>query len=379
MGRRLLVGVVVALVVLGSVASSAAGADPLPAPPTSAATLDTTVPTTPAATPGGIQVGPTVPTPGATPGPVAPSANGGTDHPGVFDIGGRIRQAIDDWLRGLVTSALSPVLDLLGHSVLQSPSLTGPGRVRDLWGVAAVLANTLLVLIVLAGGALVMGHETVQTRWSAKEIAPRLVVAVIAANASLGIVGLGVSMANALSQAFLGAGVSPEGATATMRSLVLGPLNGAGIFLVLLGGVAAVLGVLLLAVYVIRVALLVVLTAGAPLALAGHGLPQTEGLARLWWRALGALLGVQVAQSLVLITATRVFFASDARAAVGLPTGGGLVDILVAACLLWVLVKIPVWAAGVVLGRHHGGSVVRVVRDVVVYKAAKAVAGVVAG
>jgi hypothetical protein len=39
----------------------------------------------------------------------------------------------------------------------------GPGRVSDLWGVAAGIADSVLVLLVLAGGALVMSHETLQT------------------------------------------------------------------------------------------------------------------------------------------------------------------------------------------------------------------------
>jgi hypothetical protein len=41
---------------------------------------------------------------------------------------------------------------------------------------------------------------------------------------------------------------------------------------------------------VVRVALLILLVAAAPLALICHALPQTEGLARLWWRATAACL-----------------------------------------------------------------------------------------
>jgi hypothetical protein len=56
---------------------------------------------------------------------------------------------------------------------------------------------------------------------------------------------------------------------------------------------------------------------------------------------------VQVAQSLVLVTAVRVFFDVDGRAALGL-TPGSLIDLLVVGCLLWVLVRIPVWAGRMV-------------------------------
>ena len=130
----------------------------------------------------------------------------------------------------------------------------------------------------------------------------------IAANASLPLVGVAVPTANAISQAFLGGGVDPTAATTAMRQLVVGALAGGRIFLVLLGGVAAVLAVVLVATYVIRVALLILLVAVAPLALIGHVLPQTEGVARLWWRAVLGLFAIQIGQSLVLISALRVFF-----------------------------------------------------------------------
>ena len=76
-------------------------------------------------------------------------------------------------------------------------------------------------------------------------------------------------------------------------------------------------------------------------ALVCHALPQTEGLAQLWWRAFAGLLAVQVAQSLVLVTAVRVFLATGGPADLGIASTGGLVDLLVSACLCWVLVKIP--------------------------------------
>ncbi len=326
-------------------------------------------------TPPGVELGPAVADASASPAPSDdPVVDGGADRdePGLFDLGGRIEAAINDWFRGLVASALSPALELLGQTVLATPQVTGPGRVSELWGVSAGLANAFFVLFALIGGAVVMGHETVQTRYSAKEIAPRLVIGMIAANASLALAGMGISVANALSQGLLGQGVDPAQATARMRQLALAPLDDGGIFLVFVGLAAAVLAVVLLAVYVIRVALVVLLVAAAPLALACHALPHTDGFARLWWRALGACLGVQVAQSLVLVSAVRVFFAADGRATLGLSVGGTLVDLLVVVCLLWVLLRIPSWAGRTVF-TGRGGTVVRTVKYYVAGKAAKAV------
>jgi hypothetical protein len=298
------------------------------------------------------------------------------DHPGFFDVGGRIRQAINDWFRDLVSSALSPILDLLGQTVLATPRLTG--HTRALWGVTAGLANGFFVLLVLIGGAVVMGYESVQSRYSIKEIAPRLVVGMVAANASLAVADQAITIANALSHGLLGEGVDPQRATALMGQLALAPLQAGGIFLILVGLAAAVLGVSLLAVYIVRVALVVLLVVAAPLALACHALPQTEGLAQLWWRAFGATLAVQVAQSLVLVTALRVFLASDGRAALGLSGGGSLVDLLVVTCLLWVLLRVPTWAALVVFAGRRGSSTTRMVKDYVVYKVIKAGAAAVA-
>ena len=321
--------------------------------------------------PPGIGVGPNLSggAPPATPG--SSISAGSTQSCGFFDVTCHVTSAIDGWFRDLVTSALNPVLALLGRTVLATPDVTG-GKVALIWGITAGIANALVVLLVLAGGAVVMSHETLQTRYAAKDIAPRVVVAVIAANASLALVGLAIPVANALSAALLGNGVNPSQATAAMRQLVVTPLGAGGIFLVLLGLVAAVLAVVLLATYVIRVALLVLLVAVAPLALIGHALPQTEGAARLWWRAIAGLFAIQLGQSLVLICALRVFFTPSGPGTLGLSASGGLVDVLVAVCLLWVLVRIPAWVSRAVFGAGRSSGVAKAFKVAFIYKAARA-------
>ena len=141
------------------------------------------------------------------------------------------------------------------------------------------IADAVLVLFVLVGGAIVMGHETVQTRTALKDVAPRIVVAAIAVNASLSVAGLAISTADSLSQAVLGQGVDPAQATVVLRQLVLGSLAGGGIFVVLLGGVVAVLAIVVLATYVIRLALVVLLVVAAPV---GPRLPRPAPDRRRW-------------------------------------------------------------------------------------------------
>lgn len=330
---------------------------------------------------GGIQVGP-----GSTTAPSTPSAGsggavtGGTQSsPGLFDITGHIEAAIDAWFQDLVTAALDPVLTLLGHTLLATPNVTAQGRVGELWQMTEGIADAFLVLFVLIGGAIVMGHETLQTRTAIKDVLPRIVIAAVAVNASLSVAGLAISTADALSQAVLGQGVDPSQAAVVLRRIILGSLADGSIFVVLLGGAVAVLAIVLLATYIIRLALVVLLIVGAPICLVCHALPQTEGLARLWWRAFSGTLAVQLAQSLVLVTALRVFLASGGPANLGIASSGGVVDLLVSACLCWVLVKIPSWVSRVVFSgsRGHGG-IGRVARDVIIYKGVKALAAGVA-
>ena len=346
---------------------------PAPAP---AATAPTTTPKV--TTPAGIRFGPSL---GPAGSPIGPSASTGSAPSsssgggcGFFSISCHITAAINGWFRSLVTSALNPVLGMLGHTVLATPAVTGIGRVAQLWQVTLGIADAFFVLLALIGGAVVMSHETLQTRYAAKEIVPRLVVGVIAANASLAVAGLAIRLADAFSAAFVGGGVNPTDAAGVLSRLVASPLSGGGMFLVLLGLVAAILAVLLLAIYVIRVALVILLVVAAPILLACHALPQTEGLARLWWRGLAACLGVQVAQSLVLISALRVFLATGGHAALGLSAAGGLIDVLLAATLLWVLVRIPAWGMRLAFAGtgHRPSSLAHTVKTAVVYKAVRA-------
>lgn len=292
-------------------------------------------------------------------------------RPGFFDLAGRLRQAITDWFSDLVGSGLQPGLDLLGAAVLATPEVASQGRVRDLWGMSAGVANAALVLLALIGGVIVMSHETLQHRYAAKEIAPRLVVAVVATNASLAVAGQAIGLANAASKGILGGGLTPEAASGQLRGLMTNVLRDGGVFLVLLGVVVAAMVLIVVVVYVARVALLVVLVSAAPLALAGHALPQTEGLARLWWRSLAALLGIQLAQSLTLVASLRIFLTGDGDGMLGFPSGG-LVDVVVIICLLWIMIRIPVWAGRVVLDGRRS-AVGSVARTYVVAKTVRAV------
>jgi hypothetical protein len=346
-------------VAVGLLAVSSLWLTPSPATAQPAPT-STTSPLTATTTPGPLVPPATAASPSGGPVPPLPG-------PGLWDVAGRIRAAVNGWLRDLVAGAIDPAVDLAARSVLATPNLAAPGgRVRELWGMSVGLANTCYVLLVCAGGVLLMTNETLQARYTIKDVAPRLVVGLVASNTSLLLVGVGIDLANALSRALLGPGVDPAQARATLKAVLVVPLDDADVWLTLLTLVVVVLALVLGASYVLRVAVLVALTVAGPLALACHALPQTEALARWWWRAVTACLAIPVAQSLALITALRVFFHADQDRVLGLGAAR-LVDLLVAVCLLWLLARIPTWAVRLVfVGRP--GTAVTVAKSYVAYR-----------
>jgi hypothetical protein len=290
---------------------------------------------------------------------VKPDPPSACDHPGFFDVGGRVCKAINDWFRNLVADSLGPILDLVGQTVFATPDVSAPGRAHDLWLVSLGVANSLFVLFVIIGGVVLMGNETVQTSYTLKEILPRVVLGWVGANLSLWAVGEMIRLANEASRTFLGsAQTNRDVASQGLKTLTLEPFgkNG-GLPLTLLLLVVVVLAVGILATYVVRVANVVVLTVAAPLLIAAYALPRGEGAARLWWRALCGCLLVQVGQSLMLASALRVLFDSDGQRALGIP-GGPLMDVVIIGCLFWGMLQLPTYAGRLVFA-PRSTSVVR--------------------
>lgn len=321
----------------------------------------------------GIEVGPALPSP-PPPEKGGEVSTGKESHPGFFDIPGKVEQAINDWFAGLVKDALDPAMVLVGRTLLSTPQIASESEVSSYWHLTLGVADALLVLVVMAAGVIVMHHETLQTSYALKDFIPRLVVAGIATNASLAISGQMVAFANALSTGLLGNGVNPAQAGHTLEILVLHAITDGGIFLVLLGLACAILAVALLVLYLVRASLIVLLVCAAPIMLLAHGLPQTEGVARFWWRAMFAALGVQAAQALTLAATVHVFFASG-KSVLGVGTGGSLIDLLLVLCLFWVLLRIPFWAKEMVVNRRYASTTARMAKTYVVYRVVRGAIG----
>lgn len=329
-------------------------------------TTTTTNPSTPPSAPGAPAVPPSpsdnpLSTTQTTPVPAPSGADTPEeDRPGFFDVVGRIKKAINDWFASFVNAAVQPVFDLFGDTVLSTPEFTSDPRLHGLWLVSWAVANTVFVLLILAAGVLGMAYETLQTRYRVKELLPRLAAAWITANASLVFARVLIGFANAVSRAFVAEGIGFEGVASVLKLAVSAAMIGSpALFTVLVALVAVVLTVCLVCMAIMRVCTVLVLIAAAPLFLIGYALPQTEGMAQLWWRSLFACLGIQVGQAVIVTTAVRVFFAAPEGNLLALPHSA-LMDLLVVVCLLWLALRIPSYATRLVFqSRRNAMSAVR--------------------
>jgi hypothetical protein len=303
-----------------------------------------------------IPAAPASPSPSPSPLP-APAA--GTGGCGFLDFSCHVTSAITSWFASLVRSAVNPLLTLIGQTALSTPQPGSIPAVHTMWATSLAVADACYLLLVLIGAILVMGHETLQTSYSVKEIAPRIVLGFVGANLSMVVISRAITLANGLSAALAGHGVNPATAAASLLATLISSLSTQGIFLILLALAGVVLALVLAMVYVMRMMAVVLLAAAAPLALALYALPQTAWAARWWWRALTAALAIQVAQGLVLTAAVQVFFSPGWLP--GLP-GGDLEQILITLCLLYILMRIPFWVARPALSPFGRSPLRRAVR-----------------
>ncbi|WP_141578741.1 hypothetical protein [Actinomadura sp. WMMA1423] len=290
------------------------------------------------------------------------------------------KQAVNGWFADLVTSAAKPICDLLAQTVLGTPPLDSPdmARAKDLWSVSQTIANTCYVLIITAGGVLLIaGHSLPGSELTPGQLVARLVGAFLASNLSLILIGYMITFANGLSAAFLRAGgeaVAPGRVAKAISAYLVASLVPNQPFTIFIGLGVVVLAVCVAFIYIVRIALTMVLIAAAPVALMFHALPITDGLARLWWRSITGVLAIGVCQSLVLATAFRLLF-SDVKQPdndsgghfPGIVSGTG-VDLLLALCLLWIMARVPSWVARTIWRAAQPSALTGMVKSLILYR-----------
>ncbi|MFI5589382.1 hypothetical protein ACIA5G_30310 [Amycolatopsis sp. NPDC051758] len=295
-----------------------------------------------------------------------PDGTGDAASCGLTDLTGCMVVAASAIFAAVVAAGLQPLLDLLGKTLLTTPE---PDKIPGLgaaWTGSWHILLTAYGVLVLLAGLIIMSYQTLQARYTVKELAPRLVVGFLAGTLSLFLATKGIQIANALSAAVLGEGVDPAAVTSSLITMVQGSLHGGGLFLSALGLVVVALLLVLLVAFTVRVIVTILLVAAAPIALMLHALPHTEGIAYWWWKGYGGVLVIQVGQSLTLVVTVRVFFAPGGFTVLG-PTPSALVNVLLCIALLYILIKIPFWFLAP-LRSGRPSLLGRVVRGVIAYK-----------
>lgn len=271
--------------------------------------------------------------------PADPSSQGG---PSIFDIPGQIKAAITSLLASLLEPLVVPLMNALARLLLTTPDVTAMPRVAELWDGLRILACSLYVLFVLAAGILAMPHGTVQQRYAARDLVPRLCLGMFASNLSLFVCQHAITLVNAVSQAVFGNGVNASDLAGTMVNL-LTMANGAPLYIVVVGTVVQTTGLVLFVTLLIRTAVVIVLVVAAPLMLACHGSPATEGVARMWWRAFAGVLMTQVIQSIVFLVCVKVILDPANYNMFGIPSMAALINLMLMCCTFYLLIKIPSW------------------------------------
>lgn len=282
----------------------------------------------------------------ADPGPTPPTSTVGDEKPPVWDVSGRVGYGINSWLQDLTSSALDPVLSLLGQTILSTPHVERHPRVKDLWRFSLGVADAVLILLILASAAVIVTGG-LNAQITAKELLPRLLLGGAAANLSVFLISQILDFSNALSVAILGSAAGEQGLGAALSERLFSA-GSSGVLFVIFTLVVVVLAVLVLISYVVRVAVLVILVIAAPLLLITHASPQLDHVARGWWRLVAGLIGAPVIQAILVAATLRVFLSSDG--VLGLADGGTLIDLLVIGCLLYLLYRVPLWTIHVALG-----------------------------
>ncbi|MEV0453791.1 hypothetical protein [Catellatospora methionotrophica] len=280
--------------------------------------------------------------------------------------------------------------ELLSNSLLNSPDVTALPQVKEFASTSLTVVNTAYILAVLATALMIMGRGTIstQTPYGPGELIPRLIIGFIGANSALPLTSLIIRFANSLTAALTDKPIADQQTLPYLRKMISSALpasSGTGsigtppspsaFLLVLIGLLIAVLLGILLVQWITRLGLLLFLAGISPLALALHGTPWTEAAAKLWWRAVLATLGTVTAQALTMHLAMRILLTpTNTLPVLGIPGDpGAVMNLLVAACILIGVIKIPRLMKQLVL--RGGSSSGRVVGFLILQQATRVITG----
>ncbi|MBB4934424.1 hypothetical protein F4561_005244 [Lipingzhangella halophila] len=236
-------------------------------------------------------------------------------------------------------------------------------NVADLWSGTLAIANVLYVLLIMAAGIVVMSHETLQARYSARELAPRIVLGFVAANLSLWIATQMIRFGNDVSAAISVGAVNPEEAAQNLYDRMDVIVGESVVWVLLLLVAVVVLIIVWLLVEVVRVVMSTTLVIFAPMMLMFHALPQSQRIASMWWRSMAAVVTIPIIQSVAFTALMKIFFEGQFAYFGAMPGEGEdlddsqvLYNLLLFLTLLYVQIRIPFWVYRLVWSGSVGSS-----------------------
>ncbi|GIJ13279.1 conjugal transfer protein TrbL family protein [Micromonospora andamanensis] len=274
---------------------------------------------------------------------------------------GWLLDQILDWLVAAILATLDALIGVISSALLITPNVTALPQVQALTGRSVFVVDTVFVLAFVAAGVLTMtagGDE--RSRYAVKDLLPRLIVGFVAAHFSQLWCGMLIDLANGLTAALTTGDGDSDGALRAIETHVTAGQDKTAVLLFVI--CVAIIAVLLAGTafsVIVRFAVVLVLTAAAPLALACHALPQTDAVARLWWRSYAGVLAVPVVQGFTLYAGQWMLTDPDNLLPVlGLPVDpGGVINLFVVMVMLWTTLRVPSLMRRYVSAGSGGGGV----------------------
>ena len=243
-----------------------------------------------------------------------------------IDLGGNVHAFIVENVQ-LVVQALRAFILRTGNPSVPNAPFTTVGPIRSITPLVQVAANSALTAVLTyAGFRMMWGRTTTRSQYVLRVMLPRLLLAAMLINFAVPLVQAAIDASNALSDSVMLA--TNQQVLADAREFVTSTsMTGLqGVALIVLFAAYVVLAF----AYVVRFALLVILTILAPAAALLFVLPETHRYAREWSSLFVSALLMQPLQLLIL----AIGFALD---------GDSILPIrhLFALAAVWMTFKVP--------------------------------------
>jgi hypothetical protein len=296
---------------------------------------------------------------------------------------GLLLDGIFDWFADKILDVFNALIAAITGVLLRTPDVTVLPQVQTLTDRSIAIVDTVYVLVFVAAGVLTMSSSGGErAKYNAKDLLARCVVGFVAAHFSQLIAAKMIELSNALTGALTDTPTGPNGGLDGMKANLAAARDTAGVLLFVVCAAVIVFLVAATALSMLsRFAVVMVLTTVAPIALACHALPQTDPVARMWWRAYLGTLAVPVVQGAFL--AAGQWMLLDPRhmlPQLGLPftEPGGVINLFVVIVLLFSAVKVPGWMRKIVMapGGRSQSILATALRVVLIQRVSKVLPGV---